>query len=64
MQPGFGRRQEKAVRIVGKPLVVAQDPNKFVYLVVIRFYVIIADGPVISQSVNIPVLKILRAKTE
>src|SRR6185503_17146929 len=64
MQPGLGRRQEESIRIVFQSLIGTVYTQQLVYLVVVRFYILVADGPVITQAIDALPLEILGAKSE
>ena len=52
MQSGFWRRKKNSIRIIFQSFIRSKYPDQLIDLVVIRFYIFIADRPVITQSIN------------
>ena len=64
MQPRFWRGEKKSIRIIFQTFVRTKHTKHFVDLVVVRFYVFIADWPVITKSINAFAFKIFGAKAK
>lgn len=64
MQPGFGRRQKNAVRFVGQVLHTSEYANQLIYFIIIRFYIVVSNGPVGANAVMTIPFKIPGPKTQ
>ena len=64
MQTRPGRRQEKTIRVIRQTFIGPKHTQQFVYLVVIRFYIIITDRPVISKAIDAFPFEVFRAEAQ
>ena len=52
VQAGFGRRKENPIRMIFQSFVTTKHTYQPVNFIVIRFYVIVANWPVVTQSID------------
>ena len=57
--PRLGRRQENAVGMVPQTFIAAEDADKSIGIVVVRFHVVIRNRPVVPKTIHTLVLEVV-----
>src|SRR5690606_523408 len=60
----FGRREEDTVRFIVYPFLRPEHTDEAIDSIIVRCYVIIADGPIVSKSINAPTFEVVRTKSK
>src|SRR5256714_11015992 len=60
----LGRRQEEAVRSIGKSLLAPKNPDQLFNAIVVRPNVIVRDRPVVAEAIGRFVSEVTRAEAE
>src|SRR5256885_6975961 len=60
----LGRRQEEAVRSIGKSLLAPKDPDQLFNAIVVRPNVIVRDRPVVAEAIGRFVSEVTRAEAQ